>query len=377
VYIYFVKVEIRDNQQAQMSLVPAQGILYKLFNNEDLKWEVRQMKILSFPNQLIQRSTRSFIREARQIPGYSFYDWLHGYVYARWPYLYIGIGTGEHPLAKSLGPAFRMLTRFVSRRAPVKRMDNQPLPHSSTLTSNTHADGYHGKVVPLGAATQLVTVNEAVRLPNLEQVIPYVRARDLILQNPDHIVALDCPCRSAREKPCLPLDVCLIVGEPFAGFVAEHHPNRSRWITSQEAVEILKAEDDRGHAHHAFFKDAMLGRFYAICNCCSCCCGAIQSHQRGTPMLASSGYVSSIDEDLCIGCGDCAENCQFGAIHVNGRSEIDDERCMGCGICVSHCEQEAISLVLDPARGQPLEIFSLMEEMSRAVSPPEVAGRLQ
>ena len=45
-------------------------------------------------------STRAFIREARRLPGYSFFDWLHGYVYARWVYLYIGIGTGEHPLAK-------------------------------------------------------------------------------------------------------------------------------------------------------------------------------------------------------------------------------------------------------------------------------------
>ena len=33
-------------------------------------------------------------------------DVLHGYVSPRWPYLYIGIGTGEHPLAKSsLSPA--------------------------------------------------------------------------------------------------------------------------------------------------------------------------------------------------------------------------------------------------------------------------------
>ena len=46
-------------------------------------------------------STLSFAREALLAPGYSFFDWLHGYVYARWPYLYIGIGTGEHPLARA------------------------------------------------------------------------------------------------------------------------------------------------------------------------------------------------------------------------------------------------------------------------------------
>jgi hypothetical protein len=26
-----------------------------------------------------------------------------------------------------------------------------------------------------------------------------------------------------------------------------------------------------------YYKDAMLGRFYATCNCCSYCCGAMQA----------------------------------------------------------------------------------------------------
>jgi ferredoxin len=187
------------------------------------------------------------------------------------------------------------------------------------------------------------------------------RARDLILKNPDHILALDCPCRSARENPCLPLDVCLIVGEPFASFVTEHHPSRSRRISVDEAVEILQAEDERGHVHHAFFKDAMLGRFYAICNCCACCCGAIQSHQRGTPMLASSGYVAHVEEDLCIGCGECQEACQFGALSLDDyQSVVDEAQCMGCGVCVSKCEQGALELVRDAGKGEPLEILELM-----------------
>lgn len=329
------------------------------------------------PRTLIHPSTRSFIQEGRRTPGYSLSNWLHGYIYSRWPYLYISIGTGEHPLAKALGPLVRRVSRMITLRSPAQSAPRMLRPHGADLPSNTYADGYHGKVVPLEAAKQLVSVNEPVRLPDLEQVVPYVHARDIILQNPDHIIALDCPCRTSRKDPCLPLDVCLIVGEPFAGFVAEHHPTHSRWITSREAVEILKAEDERGHAHHAFFKDAMLGRFYAICNCCSCCCGAIQAHKRGTPMLASSGYISQIDEVLCIGCGDCAETCQFGAIHVNSYAVVDDELCMGCGICVSRCEQEAIHLIREPAYGQPLEIFSLMEEMSRSIPARVGAGKPQ
>jgi len=48
-------------------------------------------------------STRAFIEEARRTPGFSRSDLLHGYVYARWTYLYISIGTGEHWLARPLG----------------------------------------------------------------------------------------------------------------------------------------------------------------------------------------------------------------------------------------------------------------------------------
>ena len=211
------------------------------------------------------------------------------------------------------------------------------------------------------AARELVSVKENICVGDLEKVIPYQLARTIVLDHPDHIVALDCPCRVARENPCLPLDVCLIVGEPFASFTLEHHADRSRAITSAEAVEILEAEDKRGHVHHAFFKEAVLERFYAICNCCSCCCGAMQAHQHGTPMLASSGYTARVDEDMCIGCGDCNEFCQFDALSVDeGVNQVDFAVCMGCGVCVSHCEYGAIQLVLTPEKGMPLEMKALV-----------------
>jgi len=292
---------------------------------------------------LMRPATRAFVREARRTPGFTWFDGLHGYVYGRWPYLYIGIGTGEHPLARLLGP----LVRWLSRLFPSK--------------GSTIADTYHGKAVPLETATQLVTVEEEIRLTDLENVIPYPYARDIVLQNPDHIVVLECPCRASRPDPCLPLDVCLVIGEPFAGFVAEHHPRRSRWITPDEAVEILRAEDERGHVHHAFFKDAMFGRFYAICNCCACCCGAMHAHRLGTPMLASSGYVCRVDADLCVGCGFCVDFCQFEALSVNdGWAAVDTDACMGCGVCISKCADGALSLARDPARPVPLEIRELV-----------------
>jgi ferredoxin len=306
--------------------------------------------------RLFRPSWHTFLREAKHVPHFSFFDRLHAYVYLRWPYLYIGIGTGQHWLTRWLGPLVGWLTRVM----PNKRGGNRD--------RVTFADTYHGKVVPLEAASQLVTIKEDVSLVDLEQIVPYALARDIVLQHPDHIVVLECPCRASRPNPCQPLDVCLIVGEPFASVAADHHPDRSRWITPQEAVEILRAEDERGHVHHAFFKDAMLGRFYAICNCCACCCGAMQAWRHGTPMLASSGYTSRVDANLCIGCGTCSPFCQFGALSMNnGTAAVDTTVCMGCGTCVSKCAEGALSLVRDPTKGQPLEIRELIASASSAL----------
>jgi Pyruvate/2-oxoacid:ferredoxin oxidoreductase delta subunit len=286
-------------------------------------------------------------------------DFLHGYVYARWPYFYIGVGTGEHRFARLIAPLASRLwgDQNVSRKPASDPRGKR----GESAGKSVFAETYHGKVVPLSGAKELVTINTDVTGTFSEKVIPYARAREIVLKNPDHIVALDCPCRASRQNPCLPLDVCLIVGEPFAAFMLEHHPERTRSITQAEAVEILKAEDARGHVHHAFFKDAMLGRFYAICNCCSCCCGAMQAHRNGNPMLASSGYVSSVDDSACIGCGKCAPFCQFHALDVReGRNHVDTSACMGCGICVNRCEQNAVRLVRDHSRGEPLSIRDLM-----------------
>ena len=316
-------------------------------------------------NWFISPSTRALIAEARKTPGYSFVDFVHGYIYGRWTYLYIGIGKGDHPLSKRLAP----IVGWVNKRIAKKKRDELPQANVG------FADTYHGKTVPLETARRLVSVDEEIRIPDLEQVIPYRRARSLIMKNPDHIVVLDCPCRMAKPDPCLPLDVCLIVGEPFAGFVSEHHPDHSRRITHEEAAAILQAEDERGHVHHAFFKDAMLDRFYAICNCCECCCGAMQAQRNGTPMLASSGYVTHVDTDLCMGCGDCIPFCQFHALEVvDDKSLVNYESCMGCGVCTSKCEHGALTLVRDDAKGLPLEICSLMQEAVQDEGDPRHRG---
>lgn len=298
-----------------------------------------------------KQATQKFFQEAAKQKHMTRLDALHGYVYGRWTYTYIGMGIAEKAWARRLRAVIAPMVKLVGAFRP------------SEQKNLSMADGYHGKVVPIEKVTQLVQIKQDIEIKDLEHVIPYPVARDIVLQNPERIVVLDCPCRNSRLEPCLPMDVCLIVGEPFASFVLSHHPNRSRLISSSEAESILQAEHERGHVHHAFFKDAMMGRFYAICNCCSCCCGAMNSHRNGSPMLASSGYVAVVDQDLCIVCETCVEHCPFDALLLQEASiYVDISRCMGCGVCVDQCDTEAIGLKRDGSLPAPLDMADLVEQ---------------
>jgi ferredoxin len=149
----------------------------------------------------------------------------------------------------------------------------------------------------------------------------------------------------------------------------QHHPNRTRRIGQAEALEILQAEHERGHIHTAWFKDAMGGRFYAICNCCKCCCFGLEVMAKyDAPMVAASGHVAQVDGALCSACGACEEACPFEAVKVmNGAAAVNWDVCMGCGVCIGQCPNEAVSLMRDERKGIPLDVRALVRE--RAIEP--------
>ena len=62
----------------------------------------------------------------------------------------------------------------------------------------------HGKVVKLKDAIQLVTQKEDLSLLPSEEVIPFKKARNIILKNPQSIALGACACRAIRENPCGP-----------------------------------------------------------------------------------------------------------------------------------------------------------------------------
>ena len=282
-------------------------------------------------------------------------EMMEGYIYARWPSQYI---YHLRKLAAMFTPDPEVIFRYPEGTSSpeIDEMAQMAVEKVLPTLLSTETSPYHGKVMRFDEAKTLLTIDEDISVSLMESVIPYKHARDIILKNPDQIAVIDCPCRLTKENPCEPFDVCMAVGDPFASFMLEHKTNHARKISQDEAVNIVKAEDERGHIHSAWFKDAAGDRFYAICNCCKCCCGAMRAHFFNVPMLASSGYVGEINED-CNGCGLCTDYCQFGALSMNGdRAAVNYEKCMGCGVCETKCPVDAISLKKDPAKGEPLDL---------------------
>lgn len=51
-----------------------------------------------------------------------------------------------------------------------------------------------------------------------------------------------------------------------------------------------------------------------------------------------------INEDLCVGCGVCVDDCPVGAITLkeNRKAVIDEDECIRCGQCHEVCPEEAV-----------------------------------
>ena len=267
-------------------------------------------------------STRSMLGEGGS---------LHGYVYGRWTNQYIHV------------------------------LINWLMPRAKSGGWTSLSDHYHGKVLTQEEAEAVVSAKKDIPLRDLEQIIPYPAARNLVLKGPPEVVVYECGCRHARAKSCQPTQVCMIIGKPFTDFILEHNPHSSRRLTQAEALELLRAEHERGHLHSAWFKDACLDRFYAICNCCKCCCGGIEAMTKyGIRMMTSSGYVAEVNQELCNLCEACVDACPFEALSANEKGlERNWEACMGCGVCVEKCPLEAISLVRDDKKGIQLDVRAL------------------
>lgn len=197
-------------------------------------------------------------------------------------------------------------------------------------------------IMPLRVVPVVGTIDTA------RPVAPFEDAKAMI-QKRNRIAVAHCFCQEQQrllgKEFNLPSEVCLLFG-----FYAEYYVEmgKGRWITREEALEILKMAEDAGLVHQPsnnYQPDC-------ICNCSWECCGLLQVLRQfpNTSDIVVSNYFAKVSPDLCNGCGACLERCPINApvMGKQEKAEISLERCIGCGLCISVCPAQAITLVAKP-----------------------------
>ena len=232
---------------------------------------------------------------------------------------------------------------------------------------------YHAKIISFGDARKVFEVNEdlaAVSGKNRD-IIPFRHAYKILLEEPDFIAVMDCPCKKTLNAPAWSINSCISVGRKTSQFWLDRCGEKyhARKITQQEALDLIKKFRKKGYLTQAFFKVATGGNMGIICNCHIDSCVSLQATQfakrfdRRLSMAADSGYSVCHDEDTCKKCGACAEICQFGAIQVtDGTWSYRKDLCMGCELCVEHCPEQSLRLFQDSEKTVPLDLDIVRKE---------------
>ncbi|HQP30999.1 MAG TPA: 4Fe-4S binding protein [Deltaproteobacteria bacterium] len=239
---------------------------------------------------------------------------------------------------------------------------------------------YHAKIISMEDATKIFTLNEDVVATSAQnkRIIPFTHAYKIMLKDADTVAVMDCPCIVAKKGrtelgDCAPINRCLAVGKGLASFWVDHcRKYNARYISQQEAIDLIKDFRRRGHVTQAFFKVATGGRTGVFCNCCPECCVSLEATKLGQKFnsrftqSAPSGYSVLHDAEKCKNCGSCAKVCHFDAIEFKDSKRFFYQKwnCMGCGLCIEHCPHGALSLYVDESKPLPLDIDLVKERFA-------------
>lgn len=198
------------------------------------------------------------------------------------------------------------------------------------------------KSVPFPLA-RVITVEQEI--PATFEIHTYDKVSEYI-DNAEYIAVGTCYCRHHGEllgRPCTkPKDVCMGFG-PDARYIADR--KFGRLVTKEEARAILRRTEEAGLVHCS---SNMSKYIQFVCNCCKCHCGILQSMKKYNMKGAAavSGFITSLDTESCITCGDCVERCPMEALTINDdRLLFNNNLCIGCGLCSSACPTGSLKLV--------------------------------
>ena len=218
----------------------------------------------------------------------------------------------------------------------------------------------------------------------MNHILDFERATHIV-EEAEYIGLGLCYCRHKMYHaghPCeinAPWEVCMTF-DNVARSLAEHK-GYARLISKEEAKEVLQLSYESNlvqigenvREHPAF-----------ICNCCGCCCEALQAARRFSPMqpVATTNYIPEVSVETCVGCGKCEKVCPIlaSSMETPGEDEVrkkkwskeNTEICLGCGVCARNCPTKAIKL-----ERRPVQIITPVNSTHRFVLQAIEKGTLQ
>lgn len=162
------------------------------------------------------------------------------------------------------------------------------------------------RVIPIETA-----IDGETRRASYEEVSKYLNDNDIFSVS-------NCSCRTSREimgEGCghLKEDMCIQLGHAAEYYI---RTGRGREITREEAFDIIKRAEENGLMHQIPNLDGS-GKTHAICNCCGCSCFALRTTTMfNNADMSRSNYVSKVDKDKCVACGECVVNCPTNALKL-------------------------------------------------------------
>ena len=196
------------------------------------------------------------------------------------------------------------------------------------------------KVTPMvppggaGIGMHVIPVEAAINMENKSVSVEHIS--HWLDKYDGKYAASPCSCRRSRktfDEGCADDTEgwCIAVGD-MADYVVETNKG-GRYITREEALDIMKKAEDNGFVHQITNIDGE-DKIFAICNCNVNVCYALRTSQLfNTPNMSRSAYVAKVTEENCVACGRCVEYCPAGAV------KLGQKLCKSDGTKVSYPKQ--------------------------------------
>lgn len=211
---------------------------------------------------------------------------------------------------------------------------------------------------------------------NALYVLDYERATNII-ETASHMGVSMCYCRHKKEhlhKNCAaPMDICMTFNNTADSLIRHGH---ARKVDKSEGMDLLQI----AYANNLVqFGENVQKRVSFICNCCGCCCEAMNTARRFAIMnpVHTTNFIPQIDSQDCNGCGKCVNVCPVEAmtlVSANNparpkmkQARLIEDICLGCGLCAKSCDKNNITLkprskrVITPTTGVQKAVIMAIE----------------